>query len=285
MHHNTFTQPATLQIQVASASDRGQIRARNEDAIKICEPTDSTLQTLLGRLYLLADGAGGHAAGEVASQLAVETIAAFYYDTALLPSQNTQSLLERTPWSHHPSHTNGLLIEHLRQAFLEAHRHIQDQAECQQGCAGMVTTCVAALVQDNHAIIAHVGDSRAYLLRPKTSSPLTCLTTDHNLATELARAGILTEQQRATSSSRHILLRALGGYEQRNNAPDLTCCDVTPGDFLILCCDGLWSTVSEAQMIAIVSNNEPQAACAELIRLANAAGGEDNISVIILSLR
>ncbi len=151
--------------------------------------------------------------------------------------------------------------------------------------SGMATTCVAALVKGAHLLIAHIGDSRAYLLQP-SSEPLptlTRLTTDHSMVMELARVGAISPEQMQNSPYRHIILRALGGTTKDNPCPDIMTCMVQAGDRLILCCDGLWSMLTEQQIALVASRNTPQAACDEFIRLANEAGGEDNISVVVLS--
>jgi len=149
----------------------------------------------------------------------------------------------------------------------------------------MITTCIAAVVKGAHLLIAHVGDSRAYLIRPLSASPptITRLTTDHSMVTELARAGVISPEQMHSSPSRHIILRALGGREQNSPNPDITTCVVQAGDTILLCCDGLWSMLTEEQIALVVGQMPPEVACAELIRLANEAGGEDNISAVVLS--
>ncbi len=224
---------AQLHFGTADRLDIGCVCEHNEDAIALCEPADQRTSAQFGCLYLLADGAGGHTAGEVASRLAVETIAASYY----------------------------------------------------KEYAGMLTTCIAAVVKGNHILIGHVDDSRAYLLRSSSASrpSITCLTTDHSKVAELVRAGIILSEQMQSSPSRHMILRALGENKQDTSYPDMTTCLVQPGDRLVLCCDGLWSMLTEEQIAMVVSSNIPQGACAGLIRLANEAGGEDNMSAVVLS--
>lgn len=131
--------------------------------------------------------------------------------------------------------------------------------------------------------MAHVGDSRAYLIHgsAEPQPTVTHLTSDHSMAVELMRAGIISAKQMHRSAHRHVLTRALGGREERS--PDITTCLVQPGDSLVLCCDGLWSLLTEEQIAMVVYRNPPQQACDELIRLANEAGGEDNISAVVLS--
>ncbi len=290
MHQqNSSPGEAGLRVSAAGHSDIGHVREHNEDAILLCEPRDQAVSAQFGWLYLLADGAGGHAAGEIASRLAVETIAATYYAQAafqhaaetMVHSQGKVSHL------HGPLADLAALTMQLQRAFFAAHTRIREAARLKQEYTGMATTCIAAVVKGAYLLIAHVGDSRAYLVRPlSTSRPsITRLTTDHSMVTELARAGIISPEQMHSSPSRHVILRALGGKQQDSPDPDVTTCVVQAGDTLVLCCDGLWSMLTEEQLALVVSCTPPQVACAELIRLANEAGGEDNISAVVLSFR
>jgi serine/threonine protein phosphatase PrpC len=282
-HHVCFKDNAVY-VVAASCTDIGRVRKQNEDAVVLCEPPDRELQARLGRLYLLADGAGGHAAGEVASRLAVETVAAVYYQRGTV-DENTEDGVQENDGQLQGSQDLALPRRRLIKAFEAAHQYIRHLSMLECGYAGMVTTCLAVVVKGTHVLIAHVGDSRAYLLHALPSSPpsLTCLTTDHSMASAMARAGVITAEQACHSPLRHVLIRALGGSKVDVQEPDITTCTVQAGDVLILCCDGLWSLLSEEQIALVVRTNTPQFACHELIRLANEAGGNDNISVILLS--
>lgn len=285
---NSASEGAELRITAAGCSDVGRVREHNEDTIALCEPPDQARFARLGRLYLVADGAGGHLAGEVASHIAVETIAAVYYDQTASPHSlesmsQAQGVVKQL---HGPLRDLDLPLLHIQQAFFAAHTRLHELATLNHEYTGMATTCIAAVMKGTRLLIAHVGDSRAYLIRtPLTSSPtVTLLTTDHSMVTELARAGIISPEQMQHSPSRHIVLRTLGGNQQNSTGPDITTCVVQTGDRLLLCCDGLWSMLTEEQMARTVSGNTPQVACNELIRLANEAGGQDNISAVVLSL-
>lgn len=276
----------TLHINAASSSNRGRVREQNEDAVALYIPSDQTLLEHLGHLYLLADGAGGHAAGEVASRLAVETIASVYYDQNTVRASVTGNASSGATQMHPQDvyEDRTLLRKRIQQAFLAAHTRLLQEATVKPEYSGMATTCVAAVVKGKHLLIAHVGDSRAYLLHTTEAPPaMTRLTTDHSMVTELARAGAITPEQMQTSSARHIILRALGGRKQETVEPDITTGDIHAGESLILCCDGIWGMISEAQIATVVRSNTPQAACDELIRLANEAGGEDNSSVVVVA--
>lgn len=278
---------ARLHVNAASCSDTGRVRKHNEDAILLCEPADAAVSTQLGQLYLLADGAGGHAAGEVASRLAVETIASAYYDqTPTQPAVGHESQ-NRNLIQHLHGHLPDLDIPLLRiqRAFSAAHTRIRAIASTREEYAGMITTCMTAVIKGTQLLVAHVGDSRAYMMHPSPGNvpAITCLTADHSMVAELARAGIISPQQMQTSSSRHIILRALGENKGAGPSPDIVTCILQPGDRLVLCCDGLWGMLTEEQIARVASSNPPQVACDELIRMANEAGGEDNISVVVLS--
>ncbi len=268
-------------------SDTGRVREQNEDAIALCEPPGKALLATLGRLYLLADGAGGHAAGEVASKTAVETIASTYYEQMASAASPRQTFHARNEASHlhGPLPDLDLPLRRIQHTFFAAHTRIRELATRQEQYRGMATTCVAAVVKGTHLLIAHIGDSRAYLIQSSSKAPptLTRLTVDHSMVTALAQAGVIAPEQVHTSPSRHIILRALGGNRQDNPDPDITTCKIQAGDYLVLCCDGLWSMLTEEQMATVVSKNSPQAACDRLVGLANEAGGEDNISVVVLS--
>jgi protein phosphatase len=276
-----------LRVIAAGRTATGRARERNEDAIAFYEPTDQILSAQYGWLYLLADGAGGHGTGAVASSLAVETIAAAYY-AAWVPSQQAaENTFQPTGKVSHldgePAALSALSMQ-LQQAFFTANTRIREAARHKQEYANMFTTCLAAVVKGNCLLIAHVGDSRAYLLRPSSGPELsiTPLTRDHSLARLLVGVGILAPEKMHTSPSRHKILRALGNEEPEKAWPDLTTCLLQPRDRLLLCCDGLWSELPEHQLAVIVSSKSPPEACAELIRLANEAGGKDNISAVVL---
>ncbi len=276
-----------LRISAAGCTDTGHVREHNEDTIALCEPSDKTLVAELGQLYLLADGAGGHAAGEVASREAVETIVAVYYYQAIFRELGEEMFHSQDVLQHLDGHFSDLdaPIVRLRQAFFAAHTRLRKLAILKPQYAGMATTCIAAVVKNARMVIAHIGDSRAYLIRSLPGSPptVTRLTTDHTMVTALVRAGVISPEEIHTSPSRHIVLRMLGGGEDTTSGPDVTTCLVHAGDHLVLCCDGLWSKLSEEQIATVVSRNTSQAACDQLVQLANEAGGEDNISAVVLS--
>jgi serine/threonine protein phosphatase PrpC len=219
--------------------------------------------------------------------MAVETIAAVYYDQAtskkvtedVLPSFHDGTPLQAS------SDAIGSPLVRLQQAFSTAHWRIHELATLKEEYASMATTCVAAVIKDRQVVIAYVGDSRAYLLRcsPQGSPRVTRLTRDHSMAAQLVRAGALSPEQMHSSPAGDLLLRMLGGSEDGDPLPDFVMHGVQADDHLILCCDGLWGMLTEEQIAQIVCTTPPQQVCAELVRLANEAGGDENISVIVVS--
>jgi serine/threonine protein phosphatase PrpC len=258
---NAFSSENTLHLNVAGHSEVGRLLEHNEDAFALYNVSDPDLAEHLGKLYLLADGTGRHATGETASRFAIETIPAVYYHQSEGVSPLTR----------------------LQQAFITADTRIHEFAVFHQEHAEMSTTCTAVVIRGTRSWIAHVGDSRAYLVRtsPQARPTIIRLTTDHSKVATQVRAGDLSpEQMRRSPVDRDILLRALGGY---NPYPDFTMHTVRAGDAIVLCSDGLWSTVTEEQVARIVCSMTPQQASEELIRLANEVGGEENSSVLIVS--
>jgi serine/threonine protein phosphatase PrpC len=225
-------------------TDTGRQRRENEDSAFACAP-----------LFVVADGMGGARAGGVASRLAIE------------------SLQRELP-------VGGSREQQLAELVREANRVIYDQAHRQPELRGMGTTLTAAYLDDAHVAIAHVGDSRAYLLR---DGELRRLTQDHSLVGELVARGKLTEEQAAEHPQRSIITRALG--VERDVDVDTWSHPVRAGDVLLLCSDGLTSMVSEERIAEILdSETVLERAARRLIAEANRAGGRDNITVVLCRL-
>jgi protein phosphatase len=234
---------------VAASTDVGLRRSDNEDRFGLVPE--------LG-LYLVADGMGGHSGGEVASQLAVE--AAMEAVRAL--EGGTVSLTEK-----------------LRQAVEVANRRIHSTAQARRELAGMGTTLVAMLATSQRVALAHVGDSRAYLVR---SERIRCLTDDHSLVGELLRRQEIDEDTAREHPHRHVLTRAIG--VRRSVQPDLAELTPVPGDLFVMCSDGLTTHVRDEEIAGVVSSaSDPQEACDALVECANDRGGEDNITVVVIS--
>jgi len=243
-----------MKFRVAGLSDVGRCRSLNQDRYLV-DPTSG--------LYAVADGMGGHAAGEVASRMAIEALA--------------QSMRREEGSSWDDPAEAGRCLE---QALLEGNRKICESTEAHSEWRGMGTTIVAAVAVGNRLVIGHVGDSRAYLLR---NGDLTQLTSDHSLVNEQVKMGLITSEEAQRHPHRNIVTRALGN--QPRVAVDLLEETVQAGDLILLCSDGLNSMLDHAEIREALHShrNVPQTACRALVDRANARGGEDNITVVVLS--
>ncbi|MBM3465878.1 MAG: Stp1/IreP family PP2C-type Ser/Thr phosphatase, partial [Armatimonadetes bacterium] len=237
-------------LTVGKATHIGQVRARNEDAYDLRQ-SDGDAR---GSLFLVADGMGGHSAGNVASHMAVEQVMAHYYG---FPEEN-------------PS-------ERLRQSVEEANRRIYDAAQSNMEYFRMGTTIVGAAILANRAHVANVGDSRLYLVR---NGEIQQITRDHSWVALQVEMGELTPEEALVSQNRSVLLRCLG--EKSDVLVDVVQLVLFPGDVLILCTDGLHGLVSADEIRDKVLAEQPQAACDQLVATANARGGHDNITVEIV---
>ncbi len=243
-------------VQSGVASDTGQRRKNNEDSWLICEPEGELNLKTKGRLYAVADGMGGSVAGEIASRLAVRELQKYYF--AEVPSQPPQ--------------------EALRKAFQAAYESIRRKAMAEPELTGMGTTLTAVALRDNIAYVAHVGDSRAYLIRDKE---IIQLTRDHTVTASLVEKGEITPEQAKTHPQRHVLLQALGGRKQPT--VELLTVPVKPKDVFILCSDGLYNAVSDDEIKEIITSApDIQKAAGTLVALANQRGGRDNITVVVV---
>lgn len=238
-----------MQLQAAGVSDVGRRRRMNEDAFALVPGQG---------LYLVADGMGGHSAGHVASGLAAREVARAIDDPARANG--------RTP------------SERLRSAVAVANDAIVMTARSREELAGMGTTLVALLAVGDRAALAHVGDSRAYLVR---RGRVRQLTDDHSLVGELQRRGELTADAAREHPHRHVLTRALG--VRRLVEADLAEIGLVPGDVFVLCTDGLTTHVRDEEIAeAVREQPDPQTAAKSLVDLANARGGEDNVTVVVV---
>jgi PPM family protein phosphatase len=242
----------------AMRTDRGLVRELNEDAVAWITPQDDAMATGHGSLALVADGMGGHAAGEIASALAAETIRRVYYDL------------------------KGPVPKVLEMAFATANRAILEYVADHPECKGMGTTCTVLVFRDGRAWLAHVGDSRAYLLR---DGALTQLSHDQTLVAKLISKGELTEAEAAHSPVQNVILQALGTAAKFQPIIGSKGLPLQPADVFILCSDGVSSMVPGAMIADIAGRLPPQEACDALIEAALAAGGPDNASLGIFSVR
>ena len=252
----------TTRIEVFGLSDVGRKRKHNEDSFSFDADEG---------LFIVADGMGGHAAGEVASKITVETIGEFIAATRQK---------EEATWPFKYNHELDFNSNRLAVAIEKANERVMAAVAAQPWLKGMGTTVVAGLLNEKLLSLAHVGDSRAYLLRGKQ---LSCLTDDHSWVHEQVAAGILTEEEAKSHPLKNVVTRALGGGA--SVAPDLQELVFSPGDRYIFCSDGLTTMLSDDEIRDIlVAEKTPRAMCEKLIELANEKGGVDNITVVIVSI-
>jgi PPM family protein phosphatase len=251
-----------VQIVSGGVTDVGRVRTNNEDCFRIVAPL---------QLFVLSDGMGGEAHGEVASALAVETVVK-HCSEALDNPEATLYGNQTAAWSEKTKRLSSAAYLANSKIFASAQEHAEQR--------GMGATLTAAWIDGSKLSIAHVGDSRAYLLR---SGTLQQLTSDHSLVAEQVRRGILTAAEAEESQMQSVLLRALGS--QAEVEVDAEEHGVIARDILLLCSDGLTRMVIEPE-IAGTLQAEPDAtkAAQKLVDLANDRGGSDNITVIVVRI-
>jgi len=257
----TLLRPCSPRVEAFGLTDRGLVRASNEDAYAVVQD--------LG-LYAVADGVGGNAAGEVASRLAVDSAVAFFRDIASgRPGPGD---------GHEVAWQASFASSLFARAVEEANAVVWSAAASNPGMTGMATTFTGLLLRHDHAVVAHVGDSRAFLLRGRR---LRQLTEDHTAIAAYVRAGLLTAEQAATSELRGKLVRAVGIEEHVE--VDTRVLAVELGDTFLLCSDGLHDVVAENIIEAIlVSEPDLTRAAARLIEHANDGGGPDNVTAVLV---
>jgi protein phosphatase len=252
-----------MRISSAVASHPGLRREENEDSYSRRDDLS---------LYLVADGMGGHAAGEIASKIAVDTIESFVNDTS-------DADVNRT-WPF--PYDTGLTLDgnRLKAAFRLANRKLGAAMDANDALRGMATTAAAILFGPGGPVVAHVGDSRIYLWREGT---LKQVTQDHSWVSEQVRAGVLTEADARRHPWRNVVTRALAGGEDPE--VDIAPLEVKTGDRVLICSDGLSSVITRETLEEILKKQDPlDATCQALIDAANKAGGPDNITVALLSI-
>jgi PPM family protein phosphatase len=248
----------------AVRTDAGLRRTSNEDS-------HSTRPDL--GLFIVADGMGGHVAGEVASRVAVESISAFIEETASADPNRTW------PFPFDPE--LSFEANRLKAAFRLANARIASAIANSQDLRGMATTASGLLVRPASSCVAHIGDSRVYVLRNDT---LLQITDDHSWVEEQVRAGVLTPDAARQHPWRNVVTRALSGAED----PDIDVVEITPkpGERYLLCSDGLFGVVDDAEIAKILREKKLSLdeICGRLIDAANEAGGPDNITALVLEV-
>ena len=244
----------TLALEVATLSDVGRRRSHNEDHVAVLPgPADGPWAG--GVLLLVADGMGGANAGEVASQMAIEIV--------------TREVFARPAAEPDAA---------LRQAIEAANEHIWQEASGNSEWSGMGTTCTALWVHDGSVWMAHVGDSRAYLVRDGVAH---LLTQDHSLVAQLVQKGQLTAEQAKTDPRRNVVTRSVGASASVEVDAGSLDQALRPGDVLLVCSDGLHGLVGEDELAWYAAGESLEKVCEDLIALANDRGGHDNISLVV----
>jgi protein phosphatase len=268
-----------LRVRFCGRTDPGRVRSNNEDQFLIAalvralqvEQTslpccgDIRFSPPRGHLFVVADGVGGHAAGERASALAVGVIEDFVVSTLQWCLQ-LRGVAE------------DQVLRGFRTALAQADERLFREAERRPELRGMGTTLTAAYCRDAELFVAHAGDSRCYLLR---DGALARLTRDHTLVGEMLRQGMLGREEAAQHRLRHVVTNVVGGSEAGVHA-DVSHLTLQPGDALLLCSDGLTEMVPDADIRdALAALEGPEACCRRLIDMANEQGGRDNVTVVV----
>ncbi len=249
-----------MTIESRSVSDVGLKRPINEDSY--CSNDDEGL-------YVVADGMGGHAHGEVASRIAVETIENFI--------QLTSGDQEIT-WPYGIDEGLTLNSNRLKTSIRFANHKLLEHTQQEADCEGMATTVVAVLVDGRVADIAHVGDSRVYLVR---GGELRCITSDHSWVNEQVMSGVIDSDQARTHPLRNVVTRALGGKPDLE--VDVQTLELETDDRILLCSDGLTTMLDDGEILNIALDAGGSVEQADrLVEAANRNGGEDNTTIILL---
>lgn len=248
-------------LRWAALSDVGLKRESNEDSFK-ANATEG--------LFVVADGMGGHAAGEIASRIAVETVNEFIELT---------SRDKDITWPFEFDENITMEGNRLKTAIRLANRKVISAIQKREDLRGMGTTIVSLWVANRRAYVGHVGDSRAYLVR---ESQLSQLTNDHSWVNEQQKKGTLSREQARTHPFRNVVTRALGGKEKVE--VDLMELETRAGDLFLLCSDGLSSLVDDRSILETLSSGREdlEDACRRLVGQANSHGGDDNCTVIVV---
>lgn len=247
---------ANFEINYGIKSDVGRVRNNNEDYTTFFIPNDAEELKKNGCLFIVADGVGGAAKGEVASHYAADAVLYEYYNTSDLPP-----------------------AERLKRAIQNANKEIYQHSQENGNFMRMATTMVAALILQNNLIVAHVGDSRLYLLR---GGKVKQITRDHSVVAEMVRNGAMTEEEACTSKAKNRLTRSVGGDPEVH----VDVSEPIPlglGDRILICSDGL-TRYLDGEGLLVAQKGDVETLAKELVKFANEHGGADNVSVILLEM-
>jgi protein phosphatase len=290
--------PMSIKLTAAAKTDVGKQREQNEDSPYMRISEDGSRG-----LFIVADGMGGYQAGEVASKLAVQKISealkSFLVPVSEQPTIKLAPLAEQETIKLDPVLTGEQIAkqrktrklpetpitknvdEQLKAAIRQANKAILSYGEEQSSARGLGCTVTTALVQDGQAFLANIGDSRIYLYRESTIKPLT---RDHSLVYRLWEAKQIELDDIYSHPQRNLIYRSLGAGH-KNVDPDVFHASLRAGDSLLLCSDGLWEMVRNEELLRVLrENTDAQKICDILIDLANAHGGEDNITAVLVQI-
>lgn len=246
-----------MKIQFASLTHQGQVRPNNEDAFgEFVSPSDGDPGER-GAIFVVADGMGGHRGGEIASTMAVESLREAF-EAGLDAADPGKTLVD---------------------AFTDANSRILEKSVADAALFGMGTTCTAVALKGGNAYFAHIGDSRAYMVR---DGQVTQVSQDHSLVGEMVRSGILSDEDARHHPKRNVITRSLGIQEDVATDTPHTPLPLRGGDAFLLCSDGLTSYVDDGDIGEALAGTGPDEACHTLVDLANERGGRDNITVQIV---
>ena len=248
---------SSLVVEATALTDRGCERKSNEDSAVFVQPGDAGTLRAKGVLALVADGMGGHRAGEVASVLAAETVRRVYYSSSAAPAAA------------------------LAEAFAEANRAIYERANGEDELHGMGTTCTALAIRQDRGYLAHVGDSRLYLLR---GGDIYQMTEDHSFVAELVRLRVLTPDEAHERDDRNVITRALGTEPAVTVAGWPRPLPLRAGDRILLATDGLHDLLERASIQDLSTAADVHSAGERLVAEAKQRGGFDNISIVLIAL-
>ena len=245
---------AVISLQVGMSTHVGMARSENQDCPGMF-PADPAEPAPRGRLFVVADGMGGHRAGATASSLAVQTLSDVFYSSSA-------------------PHT----VERLQEALLQANKVIYQLGTSDRAFSGMGTTCSALVIAGDAVVFGHVGDSRIYRI---TRKAIEQVTDDHSRVGELVRRGIITKEQARVHPERSLLYRALGARE----SAEVDVAEIDPlhsSCWFLLCSDGLTNHVTDPELQSLILSKPPAEAASALVEFANQRGGSDNITVIVV---
>lgn len=250
-------EPAKYEVVAVMQTDPGCIRETNEDSVKYFRPTDPAELARKGVLAMVADGMGGHSAGEVASRIATDVIKNVFYET------------------------DDEATDALKNAFSAANQEIHRASLADKALEGMGTTCIALVLQDGSAHCAYVGDSRLYLIR---GGEIYVMTEDHSAVMEMVHMGLITLEQARHHEDKNVIVRALGSQPEVEVSVWSEPFPVREGDRFLLCSDGLSDLVGDDEIKQVVLAGDSYSSSENLIALAKERGGYDNVTVGILSI-